>query len=324
MKRFKNILVVCDEKSDYENAFDRVRWLAKANDAAVTLMDVVDAEPGALSRLLAALPGAQSTTVEEQVLEVHRTRLGELAAPLIADGIPVTQIVEQGIGFLEVIRRVLSENHDLVIKGAEAGRDGMLSRSFDMHLMRKCPCPVWILKSKSDPKARHILAAVDPDQEGVADDTLSRTVMELATSLADQDEARLSVMNVWRVQEESTLRHTLVKIPDEDVNAIVAQEHRKSAESLQTLMSLFPNHRKRINVHHVKGVAGDVIPDFVEAEHIDTIVMGTVGRTGIAGVIIGNTAETILNRVTCSVIAVKPPNFVSPVEAGTSGSGARH
>ena len=50
--------------------------------------------------------------------------------------------------------------------------------------------------------------------------------------------------------------------------------------------------------------------------------MGTVGRTGIPGVIIGNTAEAILNRVTCSVLAVKPPDFETPVtlesDAGTS------
>ena len=41
--------------------------------------------------------------------------------------------------------------------------------------------------------------------------------------------------------------------------------------------------------------------------------MGTVSRTGIAGLIIGNTAETILRSVRCSVLAVKPEGFVSPV-----------
>ena len=41
--------------------------------------------------------------------------------------------------------------------------------------------------------------------------------------------------------------------------------------------------------------------------------MGTVARTGIPGLLIGNTAETILQRVDCSVLAVKPDGFVSPV-----------
>jgi nucleotide-binding universal stress UspA family protein len=41
--------------------------------------------------------------------------------------------------------------------------------------------------------------------------------------------------------------------------------------------------------------------------------MGTVSRTGIRGLIIGNTAETILRSVRCSVLAVKPEGFVTPV-----------
>jgi nucleotide-binding universal stress UspA family protein len=45
----------------------------------------------------------------------------------------------------------------------------------------------------------------------------------------------------------------------------------------------------------------------------DIVVMGTVARTGISGLIIGNTAETILNQLTCSVLAVKPSGFKTPV-----------
>ena len=41
--------------------------------------------------------------------------------------------------------------------------------------------------------------------------------------------------------------------------------------------------------------------------------MGTVGRTGVAGLVVGNTAETILEQLQCSILALKPPGFVSPV-----------
>ena len=43
------------------------------------------------------------------------------------------------------------------------------------------------------------------------------------------------------------------------------------------------------------------------------IVMGTVGRSGIAGKVMGNTAEQILDHVRCSVITVKPAEFISPI-----------
>jgi nucleotide-binding universal stress UspA family protein len=42
--------------------------------------------------------------------------------------------------------------------------------------------------------------------------------------------------------------------------------------------------------------------------------IGTVSRTGIPGLFIANTAEKILYRVDCSVLAVKTDGFTSPVE----------
>lgn len=58
---------------------------------------------------------------------------------------------------------------------------------------------------------------------------------------------------------------------------------------------------------------GKLIPKLAQTKGIELIVMGTVCRTGVAGLIIGNTAENILRQVDCSVLTVKPEGFVSPV-----------
>lgn len=55
------------------------------------------------------------------------------------------------------------------------------------------------------------------------------------------------------------------------------------------------------------------MPQLIKDLGAELVVMGTVGRTGIPGFIIGNTAETILNQIECSVLAVKPAGFVTPV-----------
>ncbi len=57
-----------------------------------------------------------------------------------------------------------------------------------------------------------------------------------------------------------------------------------------------------------------MIPELADELDADLVVMGTVGRTGIAGLLIGNTAETILERIGCSVLAIKPSGFRSPIE----------
>ncbi len=43
------------------------------------------------------------------------------------------------------------------------------------------------------------------------------------------------------------------------------------------------------------------------------MVMGTLSKTGLAGLIAGNAAEMVFHTADCSVLAVKPPDFVSPV-----------
>ncbi|MEX2133825.1 MAG: universal stress protein [Acidimicrobiia bacterium] len=63
----------------------------------------------------------------------------------------------------------------------------------------------------------------------------------------------------------------------------------------------------------MQGTASKVFPKLADVLEVGLIVMGTVARTGISGLIMGNTAETILRSVRCSVLAVKPEGFVTPV-----------
>jgi len=65
--------------------------------------------------------------------------------------------------------------------------------------------------------------------------------------------------------------------------------------------------------HLVKGSARREIPVLAQKLEVDVVVMGTVARTGIPGLIMGNTAEAILEQLDCSVLAIKPPGFVTPV-----------
>ena len=49
--------------------------------------------------------------------------------------------------------------------------------------------------------------------------------------------------------------------------------------------------------------------------------MGTLGRSGIPGYLISDTAESILTQLDCSVLTVNPPGFVSPIAASVSLAG---
>ncbi len=51
----------------------------------------------------------------------------------------------------------------------------------------------------------------------------------------------------------------------------------------------------------------------VEELDADLLVMGTVSRGGVAGLLMGNTAERLLDRVDCSLLTIKPADFISPI-----------
>jgi nucleotide-binding universal stress UspA family protein len=62
------------------------------------------------------------------------------------------------------------------------------------------------------------------------------------------------------------------------------------------------------------GHPADAIVDFAKEHHIDLIVMGTHGRTGVARLVMGSIAEAVVRRAECPVLTVKHPvEVVNPV-----------
>ncbi len=316
MKRFKNILLVCNGDHVTDDVLGRAIWLAKANEAKLVLAGTVANAPGDLANLYSALPGVRAHDVEFEMLEFHRARIAEIAAPVKSEGIETSEIVLQGIPFVEIIRRVVRDGHDLVLKGTPGEPNGMhpIFASTDLHLLRKCPCPVWIMKETRKRRFARVLAAVDPDPQDSQRDALNTMIMELATSLSARDNSELHVVNAWQLEGESTLRDSgFLRVAQSEIDLLLEDRQRQSEDRLHTLAAGYPDLDGRRHLHLCKGPAREVVTNFAEKQRVDLIVMGTVARTGIRGLFIGNTAEAILNHVDCSVLAVKPPGFESPV-----------
>ncbi|MCP5083014.1 MAG: universal stress protein [Alphaproteobacteria bacterium] len=91
------------------------------------------------------------------------------------------------------------------------------------------------------------------------------------------------------------------------------QAHR--FDELNPLLERYSLVLKTHEVHLLQAYAGDVVPKLAARLRVDLVVMGTIGRTDAGGLLIGNTAEMILGRPNCSVLAVKPPDFRTPVSS---------
>ena len=67
------------------------------------------------------------------------------------------------------------------------------------------------------------------------------------------------------------------------------------------------------NIHLIEGMSEAVIKQAITELNVDVLVMGSVARSGIPGLLIGNKAEKLLTTINCTVLTIKPDGFVSPV-----------
>ena len=203
MKRFKNILFVTSPTGDNKVSFQRAANLAAHNQAKLTVMAVPEDLPVQARFHMA---GDASARITKGVLNHYRNQLVELSATS-QQKIEILNKVIPGTPFLEIIRTVLHDGHDLVIKTPQPqhGLKELLFGSTDMHLLRKCPCPVWMIKSDEIPPYRRILAAIDlesSDDDARRDD-LNLQILEMASSLALSEPGKLHIVNAWQAVGES-------------------------------------------------------------------------------------------------------------------------
>lgn len=323
MKRFKDILCVVEPKAIFEPILERAVTLAENNQASLTVVEVVERVAAGI-----AMPEGDPASAGLQVdmVNSHKQQLDALVAPYTKQ-IKIETKVLIGTSFLEIIREVMHNGRDLVIKLPE--HQDWLDRLFgsdDMNVLRQCPCPVWLIKPQEPKTYHHILAAVDVDTTYPPEELESRRILncqilEMASSLALAEFAELHIVHAWDAIGESAMRYgAFMRTPEKTVNAYVDEVRRQHAANLDHLISELASHvgqdaldYLKHQIHLVKGSARKEIPALAKSINADIVVMGTVGRTGVPGFIIGNTAETILSQIDCSVLAIKPLGFESPV-----------
>ena len=322
MLRFKQILCLVDTESPEEASLERAVKIAENSQARLMIVTMV---PGI--RTFIGIPGGSNPAVlQKAVVDERMQELQSLIEPH-SKRVKIETKALQGSPFLEIIREVLRNQHDLVIKSPD--RQDYLDRllgSDDMHLLRKCPCPVWIIKPRAPRSCRRVMAAVDVDDSYPPEETRTRSnlnhrIVELASSLALAESAELHVVHAWHAPAERLMRGPSLQISEQQVSNYVEQLRRKHNDNLKILLRKVSAAREsddlaalQPKMHLLKGYAREEIPSFARQIDADLIVMGTVGRTGVPGVFMGNTAETILNQIDCSVLAIKPPGFTTPVE----------
>ena len=307
MEPFKRILVDVDAAATAHPALERAVRLARSCGATLTITDVMTVPPHA--RLPAALEEEMVSDRRQQLARIASTVTDVRAESRLLVGRPATVLIQE----------VLRSNHDLLMRSHARDLTTPGPKPFgavDMELLRKCPCPVLLVRHGSPAPHPQIVAAINASTEETEEQMLNAKIVELSLLMASHlDASAPMLLQAWAPVAERTIRSHAAG----DQFAVYVEDARQRATAdLTRLAQSFESRVAGLQSTLRRGKPEDVIPEFVVAEGIDLVVMGTVARAGIAGMLIGNTAERVLRKLPCSVLTVKPDGFVSPVRLDAS------
>lgn len=233
--------------------------------------------------------------------------LERICDDLKGQGIETQLVIRSGSAWLSIVREVLREDIDLVVaaKRTHSAADGRQLGTVARRLLRQCPCLVWLEDAQAETDPGVVLAATD--LSGVGDD-----VVDLAAGVADAFGATLHVVHAFSLSMEAQMQG------DGARDDFIEQKTREATAHIQGLLADTPC-RDSARLHVGLTSPTQAILEGMRALHPELLVMGTVSRGGVAGLLMGNTAERLVDRVECALLALKPHDFVCPVAADDEG-----
>lgn len=209
-----------------------------------------------------------------------------------------------------IIFEVIDQNYDLIVKGTQQ-HDTLKSVIFtptDWHIMRKAPVPVLLVKEHDWPQNGQVLAAVNVGVDVDDHRSLNERITQNALYFANLLKSKVNLVNAY----PTTPDNIVIEIPEFDRSSYddsVKDHHQKEMQA-HAARHKIPEQRCHVRA----GLPEHVIPGLAKELDAELVVIGTVGRQGISAALIGNTAEHVIDKLDCDVLAIKPDGFVSPIK----------
>ena len=306
MDALRKILVIVDPTVEDAAAARKAARLATATGAAVEL-HICDYSPA----LDAARYLDQPTlaVAAEPIAARHQLHLDRLAAGLRSAALEVTtSIAFDNPLHAAIVRRVGATRPDLVVK--DTHHHGTLRRALytncDWHLIRECTAPLLLVRQNPWSAVPPVAAAIDPSHPGDAGAHLDHALVAAALALARALGSRVQLVHVF-----STLNLMTVGVGAAVAPGAVLPADFAAIEALRAL------HRTQLDAlaaaHDVAaadaflidGIATHALPEFVADHAVELLAMGAVARGRLHELIVGSTAERVLDRLDCDLLIVK-------------------
>ena len=298
MKRFKNILYVLNIEQNNKVGLQRACLTAALNNADLSII---------------------VTNVGDDFMH-YQNEIKSQIAMLLSENIKLENVevyFSHENPRIDIIKKVISDKYDLVI--TEPDTSHSIKKFFygttTLALLRKCPCIVWVVKPEVATPYKKIMAAVDPTNDNLHSKELTDNIIELAVSMAERNHAECHIVHAWYLNAESALENPFFgSATKKNIKQDILDEEACHVNAFKAMMKRQKVDTSRCITHIIKGDAKNELAKFSVKQNIDLIVMGTIEKVGIEGFLIGSTAETLINQAECSILAIKPAAFISPIK----------
>jgi universal stress protein E len=307
MPKQYRVLVVVDPTASAHPSIERAAWLARHIPARIELFISDYAREVADPRS----HGAAATNAREAVVERHRKRLEQLAAPLRGEGLAVDVHARWDQPLHDsIVRRAEEIAADFVIKDTHF--HSVLNRSIfsntDWSLIRNCAATLWLVKPRPPGQKPCFVAAVDPLHERDKPAELDKRILATAQSLCDGLNGELHAFHAFDVTAAIAMSSDAMSMPIAlPINDFIDAMRAEHAEAVERLCKQHGIPAAR--THVLQGGTRQQLLALTGQLRADAVVMGAISRSGLKGLFLGNTAEDVLDRLHCDLVIVKPEGF---------------
>jgi len=289
------LMVVIDPEEQVHSGLGRCRELAPNADLDIHVCSFVRAD---VARDLAK-------TVKER-----KQQLADIVKPYTDIGYRVTQSVVTFTRLYEaIIDSAVTCKADFVIKPMRQhsiARQIVLT-STDWNLIRFCPLPLLLVNGAVEVHGKPVVAAIDVEDRDEQHAKLNHVVLQQARAVAGVVSGQVHCVNAWHVGAAVMATGSVDPTPYA-ISRDMRAEHVKAARHIAAGYGVTADH-----VMVEEGPSHLVIREAAKEIGAGIIVIGTIARSGVSGLFVGNTAESVLEGSTTDILIVKSPDFRTPV-----------
>lgn len=318
MRPIRKILVAVKEtRGKVPPAALKAAGIARALDAQLVLFHAID-DPLVIDVL--ALGNQSLEALENQARKRYLDQLEKMAAPLRRNGLEVDIAAEWDHPAHEAVVRHARRIHaDLVVAERHVSRHvaPWFLRYTDWELLRQSPVPVLLVKSPRPYRSPKVLAAIDPAHAFAKQTKLDDDILKTAARVTSALRGEVHTIHAY---VPTILGLDPAELADADATGRIAGDAEALAKT--RLEKALRGARVKVSPrqrHLVARHAVDAIPDLARDLKCDIVVMGALSRSGFKRLVIGNTAERLLDDLPCDVLVIKPAAFATRVATRSRG-----